>query len=128
MKNKKISRQEAWVMKLKPGNEKIYKEKHDNIWPEMLEIMKKNGTIRFNIFRYDNLLFVYREIDDSYVEPKNIDQIVWKWWKMMSPLMETNLDYSPVTESLETMFLYSGDEFEKKNYKWHCAHIGNPFR
>lgn len=109
MKNKKISRQEAWVMKLKPGNEKIYKEKHDNIWPEMLEIMKKNGTIRFNIFRYGSLLFVYREIDDSYVEPKKIDQIVWKWWKMMSPLMETNLDYSPVTKSLETMFLYSRD-------------------
>ena len=109
MKNKKISKQESWVMKLKPGKEKIYKEKHDNIWPEMLEIMKKNGTIRFNIFRYENLLFVYREIDNSYSKSKKIDPIVWKWWKMMAPLMETNLDYSPVTESLETMFLYSGD-------------------
>ena len=26
----------AWVMKLKPGNEAIYKQKHDEIWPEML--------------------------------------------------------------------------------------------
>ena len=49
------------------------------------------------------------EIDNSYSKSKKIDPIVWKWWKMMAPLMETNLDYSPVTESLETMFLYSGD-------------------
>ncbi len=30
---------EACVMRLKPGNEAIYKEKHDDIWPEMLEVM-----------------------------------------------------------------------------------------
>ena len=44
-----------------------------------------------------------------FPDRKKIDPIVWKWWEMMAPLMETNLDYSPVTESLETMFLYSGD-------------------
>jgi L-rhamnose mutarotase len=34
---------EAWVMWLKPGNEAIYKEKHDHIWPEMLSLMKRRG-------------------------------------------------------------------------------------
>ena len=98
----------AWVMKLKPGNEKLYKTKHDNIWPEMLDLMKKQGTNNFSIYRYGLLLFVYQERDVTIPEEK-IDPLVWKWWKMMAPLMETNLDYSPVTESLETMFLYSGD-------------------
>ena len=40
----------AWVMKLKPGKEISYKKKHDNIWPEMLELMKKEGTINFSIY------------------------------------------------------------------------------
>ena len=33
----------AWVMKLKPGNEAIYKKKHDEIWPEMLALMNRDG-------------------------------------------------------------------------------------
>ncbi|MBN9024286.1 MAG: L-rhamnose mutarotase, partial [Rhizobiales bacterium] len=31
----------AWVMKLKPGFEAIYKQKHDEIWPEMLANMER---------------------------------------------------------------------------------------
>jgi L-rhamnose mutarotase len=31
----------AWVMRLKPGCEVIYAQKHDDIWPEMLELMKR---------------------------------------------------------------------------------------
>ena len=26
----------AWVMKLRPGNEAIYKQKHGDIWPEKI--------------------------------------------------------------------------------------------
>lgn len=96
----------AWVMKLKTGNEKLYKERHDNIWPEMLDLMNKQGTHNFSIYRYGCLLFVYQERDTSIPEPDTIDPIIWKWWKMMAPLMETNSDYSPVTESLEEMFCF----------------------
>ena len=96
----------AWVMKLKTGNEKLYKERHDNIWPEMLDLMNKQGTQNFSIYRYGCLLFVYQERDTLIPEPDTIDPIIWKWWKMMAPLMETNSDYSPVTESLEEMFCF----------------------
>ena len=41
----------AWVMKLKPGNEAIYKQKHDDIWPEMLALMEQGGTRNFSILR-----------------------------------------------------------------------------
>lgn len=52
---------EAWVMRLKPGNEAIYKEKHDNIWPEMLEVMKASGIRNYSIYRHGLTLFAYLE-------------------------------------------------------------------
>ena len=42
----------AWVMKLKPGNEAIYKQKHDEIWPEMLALMQRDGIRNYSIYRY----------------------------------------------------------------------------
>jgi L-rhamnose mutarotase len=92
-------------MKLKPGNEAIYKQKHDEIWPEMLELMKKGGTRNYSIYRYGLLLFAYQERDTpSEAGERTIDPIVWKWWEMMAPYMETNPDFSPVAEPVEEMF------------------------
>lgn len=94
----------AWVMKLKPGNEAIYKQKHDDIWPEMLDLMARSGTRNFSIYRYGLLLFAYQELDQKPVPGAPIDPIVWKWWEMMAPYMETNADFSPWQEPLEQMF------------------------
>ena len=94
----------AWVMKLKPGNEALYKRRHDDIWPEMLALMKTGGTSNFSIYRYGLLLFAYQELDRAYAPGAPIDPIVWRWWEMMAPLMETNPDFSQVTEPLEEMF------------------------
>ena len=33
----------AFVMELKPGNEAIYSQKHDEIWPEMVETLHGFG-------------------------------------------------------------------------------------
>ena len=76
----------------------------------MLELMKKEGTINFSIYRHGLLLFAYQEKNSVTSESNKIDPIVFKWWKMMSPLMETNSDYSPVTESMEEMFYFSKED------------------
>lgn len=95
---------QAWVMKLKPGNEAIYKQKHDEIWPEMLALMKRDGIRNYSIYRYGLLLFAYLERDTPPDPDQPIDPIVWKWWEMMAPYMETNPDFSPVQEEVEEMF------------------------
>jgi len=94
----------AWVMKLKPGSEAIYKQKHDEIWPEMLDLMRRDGTHNFSIYRHGLLLFAYQERDAPSRPGTPIDPIVWKWWKMMAPCVETNPDFSPWQEPLEEMF------------------------
>lgn len=53
----------AWVMKLKPGCETIYRQKHDQIWPELLALMKRDGVRNYSIYRYGLTLFAYLERD-----------------------------------------------------------------
>ena len=94
----------AFVMKLKPGNEAIYKQKHDEIWPEMLDLLHRNGTRNYSIYRHGLLLFAYQESDKPSAGGPPYDPIVLKWWKMMEPLMEYNTDGTPWVEVLPEMF------------------------
>jgi len=94
----------AWMMKLKPGNEAIYKLKHDEIWPEMLEAMRHDGVRSFSIYRNGLDLFAYMERDSAPDPATPVSALTWRWWEMMAPYMETNSDFSPVQRPVEEMF------------------------
>ena len=98
------TRREAWVMRLKPGNERIYKQKHNEIWPEMLAQMRENNVLSFSIYRHGLTLFAYLEHGASRERPKEPSALTRKWWEMMAGYMETNADNSPQREDLEEMF------------------------
>ena len=102
----------AWVMKLKAGNEALYKKRHDELWPEMRNLMEQGSVLSFSIYRYGLLLFAYQALsdDNASVPGSGTPEIVWRWWESMAPLMETNSDFSPVEEPLEEMF-----HFEKSS-------------
>jgi L-rhamnose mutarotase len=95
---------QAWVMRLKPGNETLYRERHDAIWPEMLENIRREGIRNFSIYRHGLTLFAYLERDAPPDPDAPIAPVVWRWWEMMAPIMETNPDFSPVQEPVEEMF------------------------
>ena len=67
-------------------------------------LMERGGTRNFSIFRQGLTLFAYQERDTPGDPHAPIDPIVWKWWEMMAPYMETNPDFSPVQEPLEEVF------------------------
>ena len=94
----------AWVMRLKPGNEAIYKQKHDEIWPEMLANMKKDGVRTFSIYLHGLDLFAYMERDSAPNPNDKPTDLTWRWWEMMAPYMETNPDFSPVQYPVQEMF------------------------
>ncbi len=94
----------AWVMRLKPGNEAIYKRKHDEIWPEMLENMKRDGVSTFSIYLHGLDLFAYMERDTAPDPDTKPSDLTWRWWEMMAPYMETNPDFSPVQYPVQEMF------------------------
>lgn len=97
----------AWMMRLKPGNEALYKQRHDEIWPEMLAEMEAGGIRTFSIYRNGLDLFAYMERATAPDPNGKPSATTWRWWEMMAPLMETNPDFSPVQYSLEEMFHFS---------------------
>ncbi|MEE2659390.1 MAG: L-rhamnose mutarotase [Candidatus Latescibacterota bacterium] len=95
----------GFKMKLKPGNEVEYKERHDEVWPEMLALMRKSGIRNYSIYRDALTLFAYLEIDDpSVLDSLPQEEVVQKWWRYMEPLMECNPDSSPVMTTLQEAF------------------------
>ncbi|MCX6224390.1 MAG: L-rhamnose mutarotase [Bacteroidia bacterium] len=93
----------AFIMKLKPGCEAEYKKRHDEIWPELAELIKESGVSDYSIFldRETNILFaVQKQSGDQSSQDLGSDPVVRKWWDYMSDIMEANPDHSPVTKPL----------------------------
>lgn len=94
-------------MKLKPGYEQEYKRRHDELWPEMTELIKSSGISQYSIFfdRNTNLLFGCLLKDTSVPNLETVEHpVVSRWWKHMSDIMEVNDDLSPVQNPLVEVF------------------------
>ncbi len=94
-------------MKLFPGFKEEYRKRHNEIWPELVALLKNEGIGNYSIFLDEetNTLFAYQEQSgDSGSQDLGATEIVKKWWKYMADIMETNPDNSPVTVPLEQVF------------------------
>lgn len=84
-----------------------YQKRHAKLWPEMKEELKAHGATNYTIFlnEANGQLFAYLEVPDAakYNEIANTD-VCQRWWKYMAPLMDTNVDNSPVTTDLKEVF------------------------
>ena len=47
----------AWRGKIVPGMQEEYKKRHDNIWPEMKEVLAKAGIVNYSIWMQGEELF-----------------------------------------------------------------------
>jgi L-rhamnose mutarotase len=98
----------GFKMKLKPGCREEYRKRHAEIWPDLVALLKDNGIGNYSIFLDEetNILFAYQEqVGDSSSQDMGGYEIVKKWWKHMSDIMEVNPDNSPVTIPLDHLFL-----------------------
>lgn len=97
----------AFRMKLFPGVIEEYKRRHDEIWPEMLDMLRAYGASDYSIYHdpETDCLFGILELQD----PQRFDEsaqteICRKWWDYMADLMETNPDKSPISRTLDLVF------------------------
>ena len=93
----------AFTMRLKPGGLAEYRQHHDNIWPELVAQIEKDGIAQITIFEKDPVLFLYSEISDEEAWDRLWhSEIHDKWGAIMDPLMEFNaegiVDSSPLNE------------------------------
>ena len=97
----------AFKMKVHPGVIDEYKKRHDNLWPELRNLLKENGISEYSIFydRETETLFAFqKQTGEQGSQDLGKEKIVQEWWKFMSDIMETNPDNSPVTVPLEEVF------------------------
>ena len=94
-------------MKLNVGMKEEYRKRHNEIWPELVKLLKDTGVGNYSIFLDEetNTLFAYQEQSgESSSQDLGSLEIVKKWWKYMADIMETNPDNSPISIPLEQVF------------------------
>lgn len=96
----------AFKMKLNPGAKAEYKKRHDEIWPELVALLKQSGLSDYSIFLDEetDTLFAVQQQDGQSSQDLGGTAIVQKWWAYMADIMETNADQSPVCKPLEQVF------------------------
>ena len=97
----------GFKMKLYPGFAEEYERRHNELWPEMIDMIHEHGGRNYTIaLDPDTLtLFGYIEIDDPERYAKSAEtEICRKWWDFMADIMETNPDNSPVSVDLPVLF------------------------
>ncbi|MES2774946.1 MAG: L-rhamnose mutarotase [Bacteroidota bacterium] len=97
----------AFKMKLFPGLEAEYTKRHDEIWPELVALLKDSGISEYSIFLdpETNALFgVLKAVDPIKLDELPGYPVMQHWWKYMGDIMESNPDNSPVSIPLKEVF------------------------
>ena len=97
----------AFKMILKPGFKQEYIKRHNEVWPEIVDLIHRSGVSDYSIFLDEetNILFAVQKLSgDTSSQDLGAVEIQQKWWDYMSDIMETNPDHSPVTVPLEEVF------------------------
>lgn len=97
----------TFTMRLKPGMAAEYEKRHNELWPQMREMIHEHGGHNYTISLDEEtgVLFGYIEIEDEERWAASADTpINRQWWDFMAPLMDVNPDNSPVTHDLRPVF------------------------
>jgi len=97
----------AFKMQLFAGKKEEYKKRHDEIWPELVSLLKATGISEYSIFLDEttNSLFgVLKAEDTTALDNLPSHAVMQKWWKYMGDIMESNPDNSPVSIPLNEVF------------------------
>jgi L-rhamnose mutarotase len=102
-----IMKRVAFKMKLKPGCKAEYIKRHNEVWPEIVALIKNSGISDYSIFLDEatNILFGVQKVSgETSSQGLGSESIQQKWWDYMSDIMETNPDNSPISIPLEEVF------------------------
>jgi L-rhamnose mutarotase len=97
----------AFKMRLNAGMEAEYTRRHDEIWPDLVQLLKDAGIANYSIHldRETNTLFGYLERrDDHTMDDLPNHPVMKRWWAYMGDIMATNPDGSPVAIPLTETF------------------------
>ncbi|HET8828618.1 MAG TPA: L-rhamnose mutarotase [Pelobium sp.] len=97
----------AFKMHLNPGQKEVYKKRHNELWPELRELLKNEGVSEYSIFfdEETSTLFAFQKVaGKGGSQDLDNNPVVKKWWAFMADVMQVNSDNSPVSVPLEEVF------------------------
>ncbi len=97
----------AFKMQLHQGQEAEYKKRHDELWPDLQQLLKTAGISDYSIFLDEttNSLFgVLKAESIQALDDLPDNPVMQKWWAYMKDIMESNEDNSPVSVPLTEVF------------------------
>jgi L-rhamnose mutarotase len=93
-----------FAMTLRPGGYAGYKKAHDNLWPEIAELLAKHN-VNMIIYRDGQRLILHARapsVADFQATEKGAD--FDRWRVFMTEFLETDAEGNVLTEPLETAF------------------------
>jgi len=85
----------AWKGRIKPGMREEYKRRHDEIWPEMKDLLKQAGIRNYTIWSDGETLFGYYECEQGIDFANRVQAespIVDRWNEYMQDVLELEMD------------------------------------
>lgn len=97
----------AFVMAVHPEAREEYANRHNPIWPELVDVLTQHGVHNYSIFLHPetNQLFGYVEIESEELWNAIAQTEVCRcWWAYMQDVMPSHPDNSPVSRELSEVF------------------------
>lgn len=97
----------AFKMRLTPGCAAEFARRHDDIWPELSDLLRDAGISDYSIHLDEetHILFAVLWREDTHsMDDLPAHPVVQKWWANMADIMETHPDNEPVATPLKTVF------------------------
>jgi L-rhamnose mutarotase len=97
----------AFKMQLHKGQVAEYKKRHDEIWADLVALLKSIGINDYSIFLDEetHILFAILKIEDpELLDTLPAHEVMQRWWKYMGDIMDANPDNSPVVKPLKEVF------------------------
>lgn len=99
----------AFKARIIDGKLEEYKRRHDNIWEEMVEVLKSAGICNYSIWTSGNELFGYYECEKGVEYAARIQResaVVDKWNEYMKDVMVMELDKTTGAQPKMTEVFY----------------------
>lgn len=94
-------------MYLKSGNESQYRKRHDEIWPELVDLLRAHGIHNYTIFLDPNGVDLFAMLmADARYDPAALatHPVMKQWWDHMADIMLVNDDNSPIVITMDPVF------------------------
>lgn len=85
----------AWKARVKPGCKEEYVRRHNELWPELKQLLKDAGVCNYSIWYTDDTLFGYYECEQGVAfaaKTQAESPVVDKWNEYMRDIMVMEMD------------------------------------